>query len=503
MKKVFYTILFILIIHQPLFAEEIKKADLAGSWYPADKKELSDLLKGYIDQAYPKDIDGRILGMISPHAGYVFSGRTAGFGFKAVQGRGYKTVIILGFGHRKSFDGISVYDTGSFRTPLGDAAVDADLAKRLIDPDQHISFYPGLFDDENSVEMIIPFVQVALPDAKIVPAAFGKQDYALCESLAKKLAGLIKGRDDVLIIASTDMSHYHPYDDANRIDEFTMKKIRAFKAKELYDELNIGTAELCGASTVTTMLLTMGLLGADNIAVLKHENSGDVTGDISRVVGYMAAVFYKTKSEIRNPKSEINSKSQIPNDKIKEGETDMLNEKQRKRLLEIARTAVEEHVKNGKEAEFSETDPELLKQKGAFVTLHYKGDLRGCIGNIIGRQPLYKTIRDMAIEASANDPRFMPVTAGELKDIKIEISVLSEPERVTDVSKIVMGKHGVIVKKGFNSGVFLPQVATETGWDRDEFLSVLCTQKAGLPADAWKDPKTELYTFTAEVFGEE
>ncbi len=447
------------------------------------------MLEGYINQAYPKEVDGRILGMISPHAGYAFSGRTAGFGFKAVKGKGYKTVVILGFSHRKFFDGISVYNTGAFSTPLGDAAIDADFAKRLIDPNQHISFYPELFNDENSVEMLIPFVQLALPDSKIVPVAFGKQDYVLCEILAGRLADLIKGRTDVLVIASTDMSHYHPYDEANRIDEFTMKKVSAFKPSELYDELSGGAAELCGAPTVTAMLLTMKLLGAGNITILKHENSGDVTGEKGKVVGYFSAVFYKVKSQKEKGKSE-------------EKKADMLSEKQRKRLLEIARTTMEEHVKTGKITEFTETDPELLKEKGAFVTLHYKGELRGCIGNIIGRGPLYKTIRDMAVESSSRDPRFSPVSKGELKDIKVEISVLSVPVKERDVSKIKMGVHGVIVKRGFNSGVFLPQVATETGWGRDEFLSVLCTQKAGLPADAWRDPGTELYTFTAEVFGE-
>lgn len=176
---------------------------------------------------------------------------------------------------------------------------------------------------------------------------------------------------------------------------------------------------------------------------------------------------------------------------------------QKKRLLEIARGAMEEYVRTGKILEFTETDQELLKRKGAFVTLYYKGELRGCIGNIVGMGPLYKTIRDMAIESSTNDQRFPAVTPKEIKDIKIEISVLSEPERVFDVNKIIMGTHGVIVKRGFNSGVFLPQVAAETGWGREEFLSSLCSHKAGLAPDAWKDSATEIYTFTADVFGEE
>ena len=180
-----------------------------------------------------------------------------------------------------------------------------------------------------------------------------------------------------------------------------------------------------------------------------------------------------------------------------------MNPGQKKELLNIARNTVESYVKDAKVPEFKETDPGLLGQEGAFVTLHKKGELRGCIGNIIGTQPLWMTVRDMAVESSTRDPRFEPVAPDELKDIKIEISVLSQPKRVQDINEIKMGTHGVIVKRGFNNGVFLPQVATETGWSRDEFLSNLCAHKAGLPADAWKDKKTELYTFTAQVFGEE
>ncbi len=151
--------------------------------------------------------------------------------------------------------------------------------------------------------------------------------------------------------------------------------------------------------------------------------------------------------------------------------------------------------------EFMEEDPALLKVQGAFVTLHKSGELRGCIGNIIGQAPLYLTVRDMAIESSTRDPRFPPVTASELKDIKIEISVLSEPKAVAKVDEITMGTHGVILKQGFRSAVYLPQVATETGWARDEFLSNL-SRKAGLPPNAWKEKNTELLTFTAQVFGE-
>jgi AmmeMemoRadiSam system protein A len=150
-----------------------------------------------------------------------------------------------------------------------------------------------------------------------------------------------------------------------------------------------------------------------------------------------------------------------------------------------------------------ESDPRLKEEEGAFVTIHRKGSLRGCIGNILGRQPLYLTIRDMAVAAASEDPRFPPVTAAELSVIDIEISVLSKPKVIKDVSEIKLGTHGVIVSRdAWHYGVFLPQVATETGWTKEEFLSELCSQKAHLPPDAWQDPRTKIEIFSADVFSE-
>jgi AmmeMemoRadiSam system protein A len=179
-----------------------------------------------------------------------------------------------------------------------------------------------------------------------------------------------------------------------------------------------------------------------------------------------------------------------------------LSSEQKKRLLAIARTTLDIFVTTGKAPDVDEKDPRLLQEEGAFVTLTKHGQLRGCIGNIIGRGPLFKTVHDMAVSAASEDPRFHPVTADELKDIEVEVSVLSKP-RPARADEIVLGKHGVIVSRGFfNRGVFLPQVATETGWSKEKFLSELCSQKAGLPSDCWKDPATTLEIFTAEVFGE-
>ena len=180
----------------------------------------------------------------------------------------------------------------------------------------------------------------------------------------------------------------------------------------------------------------------------------------------------------------------------------MLNDKQKRELLKIARETLERYLAGEKPHEMKISDPLLKEKRGVFVTLHEKKNLRGCIGVIISEEQVYKTVRDMAIESATADPRFPPVTENELKDIDIEISVLTIPQRVTSPDKIVLGRDGVIVKSGWCQGVFLPQVAIETGWSKEEFLSCLCSQKAGLSPEAWKDPGTELYTFQAEVFSE-
>ena len=181
----------------------------------------------------------------------------------------------------------------------------------------------------------------------------------------------------------------------------------------------------------------------------------------------------------------------------------MLNETQRKRLLQIARESVTSYVRDGKRKKFTETDPLLNEDMGAFVTLHEAGELRGCIGNMMATGPLYQTVANMAIEAATGDPRFHTLSPGEIDKIEIEISVLTPLKRVSSHEEIKIPGQGVLVRRGFESGVYLPQVATETGWSKEEFLTSLCGQKAGMDPNAWKDPRTELYTFTAEVFGEE
>ena len=482
-----------LLLASLAYAGDVKEADLAGSWYPASKEELSRLLQGYLDKARPEKIDGNIFAIISPHAGYQFSAPVAAYGYKLVEGRNIKTVILLGFSHRRPFQGISIYDKGAFRTPLGEITVDTKLASQIAANSPNIRFYPAAFEEENSVEMQIPFIQTVLKGASIVPIAFGGQSFEDAEILAGALASALKDRDDYLIVASTDLSHYHPYDEANAIDKHMMTLLDIKKVRELFEEARLGICELCGIMPVTATLLAAQKLGFGNVKVLKYANSGDTFGDKSKVVGYLSAVVYSAGAGTNDPDPVT----------MQKGESRMLlNDAQRKRLLQIARGSITSYVRDGKAGSFTEKDPVLNEPMGAFVTLHEKGELRGCIGNMVGQGPLYKTVADMAIQSATGDPRFPVLSPAEIDKVDIEISVLSPMKKVSGPEEIKVPGHGVMVRRGFRSGVYLPQVATETGWNKEEFLTSLCAHKAGLAPDAWKDPATDIYVFTAEVFGE-
>jgi MEMO1 family protein len=299
----------------------------------------------------------------------------------------------------------------------------------------------------------------------------------------------------VLIVLSTDMSHYRSAKVANAMDHQALDLIKRLDAERFWDQCAQQKIELCGFAPVTTGILLAQQRGL-KAKILKYADSGDVSKDKSAVVGYFSAIFFQTLSQDNNAQKAID-------DNIKKDKTVLLSESQKKRLLEIARTAIVKHITGKGRITVQEADPRLNLEEGAFVTIHKNGHLRGCIGNVLGQGPLYRTVSDMAIAAASQDPRFSPVSSSELDRLEIEVSVLSKPWKIKDPKEIELGVHGVIVKKGlFHQGLFLPQVATEQGWNREQFLSYLCQHKAGLPADAWKDPSVTLEVFTAQVFSE-
>lgn len=436
MSRIFLVLIVLVLCAAPLFAE-VKEADLAGGWYPENGMMLGGQLDSYLEKASPPAVDGKVIALIAPHAGYTYSGPVAAYAFKTLKSLNIKTVIVVGFSHRKNYNGIALLDADGFRTPLGLIEIDKEITGELIAKHEKIYNYSIAFSGENSVEMELPFIQTVLKDSKVVLVALGRQSLENCKILGEALYEVLKDRENVMIVASTDMSHHLSYESANTLDARTISEIKKFDPKGLYEySLARRHGIMCGIGAVCATMIASEKLGADKIKVLKYANSGDATGDKKSVVGYLSAAIVKSGG---NPKK---------------GEKNMLNEAQRKRLLDIARQTMEAYIKTGKTMDFKEEDPLFNKDLGAFVTLHKNGQLRGCIGNIIGRGPLYLTVRDMAIQSSTSDPRFSPVSASELADVDIEISVLSELEKIDDPYTIEMGKHGVLVKSGFRSGVF-------------------------------------------------
>jgi len=467
----------------------VRRAHWSGQFYPASPTVLKDTVNGFLKNVDQKKLPGRMVALISPHAGYIYSGQVAAYAYRQLEGENFDTIILLGASHQVPVRGASINTEGWWETPLGKIKVDSEFAKEVASRNKLFSFDEKAHDPEHSLEVQIPFLQMALKDFKIVPIIFNESSPEFCQLLASAIVNS-KGKRKILIVASTDMSHYHSYGKACLIDGVTIRDLESYDLDGLMNHLASGKIELCGGAAVITTLMAAKALGANSIKLLKYANSGDVTGDKDRVVGYGAFAIMGLEDKEPTPESE-------------KGGSKMLNEKQRKILLQIARKTIEQHIQNRKVPEFKVEDPMLKEKRGVFVTLHRKGMLRGCIGYIMPVEELYKAISKMAIESSTGDPRFPPVRPGEMDDIEIEISVLTVPERIKSVDEIELGKHGVIVKRGYHQGVFLPQVATETGWSKEEFLSRLCYDKANLPEDAWKDKETEIYIFSAEVFKEE
>jgi AmmeMemoRadiSam system protein B/AmmeMemoRadiSam system protein A len=488
MKPILFLLMALMVFSARSWGDNmIKEPNVAGGFYSADPKELSDSVDYLKQSTGPVPADRKVEIAIAPHAGYPYSGPVAAYTFKAIARNHYKTVVIIGPSHYFPFEGISIWPKGGFKTPLGTVPVDEDFAQALLKENPKFQFLPYVFEQEHAIEVELPFLQKTFDSVKIVPILMGNPDPQVCRDLAVALDKLIGTRDDVLILISSDMSHYYTYDVANQMDALTLQAIKEIDPKKFFEGCISRKMEMCGFVPVTTALLYARLRGIKHVEILKHANSGDTSGDKSRVVGYSSVIFY----------SDLLGQGQSQSDGA-----GALNPAQKKELLKIARQSIEVYVKTGKAPAISTQDAGLNEIQGAFVTIRKHGALRGCIGNIIGQEPLYETVRDMAVAAASQDPRFSPLTAAELKDIDLEISVLSQPRRVKDASEIQLGRDGVIVSEGGHQGVFLPQVADETGWSKEEFLSQLCSQKAGLPPDAWKDPDTALYVFTADVFAE-
>lgn len=474
----------------PVRAEDkVRPAVCAGSWYPGDRAALAAEVDRLLEAARPPLPDEKPLALIAPHAGYRYSAATAAAAYACLRDREYERVIVLAFSHREAggYQGADVpKDLSAYATPLGDVPLDREFCDRLL-KEPLFKSHPGMGRGEHSLELQLPFLQRVLKDFKLVPVLIGQLTDAQCARLAQVLAPLLDHR--TLIVVSSDFTHYGANFRYLPFRENVPEKLRELAdaaARPIercdYDgfvkHLEETQDTICGRDPLRLLLRILSMRGGARAVRTGFDTSGRMTDDWSNSVTYQSFVFTRTPGS--------------------------LNHGEREELLRLARLTVSRYLRGDgpPEVDASQLSAGARREGACFVTLQNHGQLRGCIGNMEARGPLYQAVIDNAV-AACKDFRFVdnPVTARELDRLHIEISYLTPMTKISDINDIIIGRHGLLISRSGQRGVLLPQVAYERGWLREEFLAQTC-RKAGLPTDAWKDAATTIYSFEAEVFGE-
>ncbi|HEY9758026.1 MAG TPA: AmmeMemoRadiSam system protein B [Oculatellaceae cyanobacterium] len=485
-----------------------RKPNFAGSWYEADARKLRPQLSDYLNHAAEaskaKSCDSSFSGNlppgsaifagIAPHAGYMFSGPTAGYVYEALQHRKINRVFLLGPSHYVALHGCALPVEKSFGTPLGDLAVDTKVVSELKDLPL-FKLAPEIHNQEHSLEMQLPFIKQAMGSVSIVPIIVG----TLRDEEEMRLIGQILKRyltDGDIVLVSSDFTHYGPrYDytpfehdvpkQLKELDETAFQKLSMCDLKRFIDFRDKTLDTICGYYPCT-VLLSMLPPGC-HATLLRYQTSRDVLQNADEnSVSYMAIVF---SNDSQKPVWKADS----------DGASTVLSETDKQALLKLARETLVDHVNKQKipdAASTVEEHPVLGLPGGAFVTLYKKNsgisvksehkELRGCIGYIWPIKSLAQAVIDNAVGAASRDPRFQPVSSYEIDGLEIDINVLTSPHPVGGYKDIVVGRDGVIMYKDGKQSVFLPSVATEFGWTLEEMLSQL-SLKAGCGADGWQN----------------
>ena len=488
--------------------KRVRPAALAGTWYPRSEEKLRSSIEGYLGAAKGK-IEERPNAIVVPHAGHVWSGDVAASGWREVQNRGYKRVFILCPNHRVMLNGVATDDADAFDTPLG--AVDVDVETRdMLVKEGIVKVVRTAFNNEHAIEIQLPFMKLAVPEAKLVPLIVGQISEKLAQKLAAKLRELMTA-DDLLVISS-DFLHYGedygfvPFEPSEaKIREYDDKTYEAIRwldgaRFEAFAEENDHAA--CGIHSLRVLTHTFED-AACKVERVDYGTSGRKSGEFVRSVSYQAIVVTGAdEGKLREGGKRLSERLSQPS-----GPVVVLNAEEQSKALALIRMAIDQAVKAGHETPFVPSDiveklgtfPRVFeKQYGVFVTLHKDGELRGCIGNIVPYQSLMLGLWGRAQDAAINDPRFEAVTPQELPLLEYEISVLTAPEPISGPEDIVIGRHGVILKKRGHQAIFLPQVAPEQGWNVEQMLNALAV-KAGLGKNDWR-AGAEFSVIEAQVF---
>jgi len=484
-----------LLVHDALLPAGIGHAAVrepawAGRFYPGNRKDLARLIDTLLQQADQETEasvqESHLRALIMPHAGYAYSGITAAHAARAIRRDGFTRVLLLGPDHRVGFGHASVTAVSQWRTPLGTVPI-GDIRSIVNKHPEWFTHVVASDRSEHCLEVILPFLQTRLSRFELIPLVLGPCD---TEGMARVLSGLVEDSRTLLVV-SADLSHYLPYDVAVKRDKETLERILALDPNWLDDQEN----RTCGRYPVG-VLLALARTRHWRPVLLHYNNSGDTAGDKDAVVGYGAVAFYGGE-----PMQSSSDDSQA------------LTPEQGAALVALARRTLAGHYGENfpsdevRQLDAHLADPELQTRCGTFVTLKIDNQLRGCIGSLAATAKMVDGVRDNALNAAFHDPRFSPLKKKELDAVQIEVSVLTEPVELeyTDaedlLAKLKPGVDGLIIKRGYASATFLPQV-----WEQlprpESFLSHLC-MKAGLPSDQWREGDLTVLVYGVQYFEEE
>jgi len=420
----------------------IRHPVVAGQFYPGSASQLKAMIEMLVDEKVEKQ---DVIGLVSPHAGYAYSGPVAGAVISRIKFK--DTFIIMGPNHTGMGKPLSIMTQGTWKTPLGEVEIDAELGKQILATSSHLKEDDAAHQCEHSIEVQVPFLQYFKPDIRIVPIILGYASGATYKEIGKEIAKAVRKLNrEVLLIASSDMTHYEPQELAQRKDTQAIDAILGLDEDELLkrvEELNIS---MCGYAPTVSLISAAKELGAKSVELVRYQTSGDTTGDYSSVVGYAGII--------------ISAVEMHP-------------------LVKLAKKTVETYVKEGKIPKPpDELTPEMKEKAGAFVSIHQFGELRGCIGTFEPcNENVAEEIINNAISSATRDPRFPPVAPDELEHLTYSVDVLTKPQPIADKSQLDPKKYGVIVECGFRRGLLLPDL---DGVDSVDYQIDICCQKAGI-----------------------
>ena len=477
----------------------VRPATQADRFYTGNARELAEEVDSFLALHSGDPKYDNVAALIVPHAGYYFSGNVAASAYMSLDlKRQYKRIFLLGPSHHEWLDGASV-NTGAdyYATPLGEVKVDHETAASLT----AFTYRPEAHDREHCLEVQLPFLQRLFEGdvPPVVPIVISTNDYSKLKQMAEVLKPYFT--DENLFIISSDFSHYPSYADACEVDARTGKAVEtgdvgefiaAIEANARSGKRNLATSA-CGEFAIITLMLMLDK--GFEVKHLMYQNSGDIDDhDHSRVVGYHSFAV------LRRGQTRDNAVGSDESGQKQAGTGFVLSDDDKKQLKDIALKSIRDSLDGKPLAQsVSSIQSSILNSRcGAFVSLHKHGRLRGCIGHFGEDYPLHEIVAEMARAAAFEDPRFQPVRREELDDINIEISVLTPMRRIHSLDEFELHRHGIYIRKGYRSGTFLPQVADEVNWTKEEFVGHCSQDKAGLGWDGWKD--AELYVYEAIVF---